>query len=178
MVELCSCLGIQLIQIALKSNKQVVGVDINKNLVGKANKNAKIYKVKNVKFIVGDALNESLLKSLSAEVVIMDPHWSVTRTLQRDFAKTTKDTSPPVNELIRLTRKYITNNIIVELPPTISDKELLQLGDCEIQDVYINGERKQKFAYYGDMKQTDRSKVKFEFVKGFVAKKLREKLVM
>ena len=172
-VELCCCLGIQSIQVAKNSNKQVTGVDINKSIIRKAFKNAKIYGVKNVKFIVGDAMDEKLLGSLKSDVVIIDPHWSVTQTLQRDFATKLNETDPPAGKLVRLVRKHITDNIIVEFPWTMPDKEILKLGRCEIQDAFVNGEPKSRIAYFGDLKQKSKSRVKFEFVKGNLPKRYR-----
>ena len=175
-VELCSCLGIQLIKIAQGSSKDNMGIDINKKLVAKANKNAKIYGVKNIKFFERDALDENFLKSCQVEVVIMDPHWSMTRTLQRDFARKLSETVPASDVLINLVRKYITNNIILELPPTISEEELKNQGECEIQRLYVNGEFKSLIVYYGDLVKVEKREIYFEYNKGNFPDKYRNKL--
>ena len=172
-VELCSCIGVALIQIAKSTNKTVTGVDINEDLVRKANKNAEIYGVKNVTFVVGDATNEELLKTLKADVVIIDPHWSVSKTLSRDFANTLESTQPPADLLVSLVRKYITQNIVVQLPPNMSDEEIQKLGKCEIESVYVNGELKDKTVYLGDLVKSEKSKASFEYEKVEVPEEMR-----
>ena len=55
--------------------KEVVGIEYNKDAVEAANENAKINKIKNAKFLQGDAalLLPKLLEEMTFDVLVVDP---------------------------------------------------------------------------------------------------------
>ncbi len=63
---------------------KVVGIDIDEDRVDMARKNTKLYKVDNVEFIQGDVLDIELLKSIDADIALLDPGWS-TRPMDRNI---------------------------------------------------------------------------------------------
>ena len=64
-------IGLYLVHMA----KEVVGIEYNKDAVEAANENAKINKIKNAKFLQGDAalLLPKLLEEMTFDVLVVDP---------------------------------------------------------------------------------------------------------
>ncbi len=145
--ELCCGAGMICVQLAKYIDK-VVGVDIKKRRVQNAKKNAKLYGVSNnTEFIVGDATDENILKSLSAEAVILEPDWSSGKNKDEHVSKL-ESTKPSSLKLFQLARKYITENIVFRAPKTFSMETLEELGVCRVENIHWNDELKFKIAYY------------------------------
>ncbi len=162
-IELCCGAGMICVQLAKKID-EVTGVDIRERRVNNARKNAKLYRVsENTKFLIGDATDEELLKKLSAEVVVLEPDWSSVGSKKDDHVSNIKSTQPRSDRLFKLTKRYITENIIFRAPKTFSKETLRELGTCEIENVHWNDELKFKIAYYfPELEETTEKDIHFD----------------
>ncbi len=147
-VELCSCIGINVIQLAMIFDK-VVGVDFDEDRIEKSFKNAELYGVsEKTDFILGDVLDENLLKKIKADFAVLDPEWS-TRKFDRSTHVSDIDmTKPNLRKMFDLTKKHITDNIIARVPATMSFEALGQLGFCKLENIIINDEVIFRIAYF------------------------------
>ena len=161
-VELCSCVGSTCIQLAKRLNK-VVGIDIDQDRVDMARKNAKLYEVENVKFIKGDVLDIELLKSINADIALLDPCWS-TRLMDRSSHVSDIDsTQPSLRKMFNLTSQHITKNIVARVPATFTCDTLKDIGICKLENIIINDEVVFKVAYFiGDIKKCHEENIVFE----------------
>lgn len=161
-VELCSCVGSTCIQLAKQINK-VTGIDIDHDRVGMARENAKLYEVNNVEFIQGDVLDIKLLKSIDADIALLDPGWS-TRLMDRSSHVSDIDsTQPSLRKMFNLTSQYITKNIIARIPATFTYDTLKDLGDCKLENIIINDRVIFKVAYFiGDITKYYEENIVFE----------------
>lgn len=153
-VELCCCVGSSCIQLARRLD-HVVGVDINELRIEMARKNAKLYGVSNnIEFITGDVLDINLLKSIKADIALLDPGWS---TIVMDRSSHISDinlTQPSLKKMFTLTVKYITDNIVARVPATFTCATLEELGPCKLENIIINNEIVFKVCYFlGDIKE-------------------------
>jgi len=149
-VELCTAVGITAIQLA-KIMDKVYAVDIDKTRIKNAKENAKLYRVEDkIEFIVGDVLDSNLLKNLSAEVAILDPDWSATGTKKSAHVKTLDDTQPNLKKMFRLTKRFISPNIVIRIPNTFTFKTLSGFGPCKIENIIWHDKIKFKLAYFLD----------------------------
>lgn len=146
-VELCSCVGSTCIQLAKRFDK-VVGIDIDQDRVDMARKNAKLYEVDNVQFIRGDVLDINLLKSIDAEIALLDPGWA-TRPMDRSSHVSDIDsTQPSLRKMFNLASQHITKNIVTRIPATFTCDTLKELGNCKLENIIINDEVVFKIAYF------------------------------
>ncbi|MDD4901524.1 MAG: methyltransferase domain-containing protein [Patescibacteria group bacterium] len=150
-VELCCAVGMLAIQLAKKMNK-VTAVDIDRSRIDDAKKNAKLYGVDNkINFIVGDVLDENLLKNLSAEVAILDPDWRIISGTEKSaHATTLDDTRPSLREMFDLTKRYITPNIVSRVPKNFTFETLSDFGSCRLENILWGGRVRFKIAYFFD----------------------------
>lgn len=148
--EMCCAIGMLSVQLAKKMNK-VLAIDINKERIANAKKNAKLYGVfDKIEFIIGDVLDESLLKRLSADVAVLDPDWSKAETDKSLHVKNIDDTEPSLKKMFDLTKKLVTKNIVARIPKTLDASTLSELGVCRIENIIWNNEIKFKVAYFLD----------------------------
>lgn len=148
-VELCCAIGITVIQLAKKID-YVYGIDMDENRIHAAIKNAQLYKVENkTKFIVGNVLDENLLKSIKADVAILDPDWSAGLN-KKLHVSNMEMTQPNMKELFYKVKENITDNIIIRIPNTFSFKTLESLGKCEIENIIWNNKIKFKYAFFSN----------------------------
>ncbi|MDP2933272.1 MAG: methyltransferase domain-containing protein [bacterium] len=147
-VELCCCIGITCIQLA-KRLSNVVGVDSNNSRIEMARKNAVLYGVSGkTKFIVGDVLDIELLKSIKADVAVLDPGWA-TRLMDRSsHVSDVNLTQPSLKKMFDLTSQYVTKNIVARVPATFTRNTLKELGYCKIENIIINNEIVFKVCYF------------------------------
>jgi tRNA1(Val) A37 N6-methylase TrmN6 len=149
-VELCCGVGMLSVQLAKKMDK-VIAIDINKERIENAKKNAKLYGVSHkIEFITGDVLDEKLLKRLSADVAILDPDWSKNETDKSLHVKNIDNTQPSLRKMFNLSRKFVTKNIVARIPKTLDASSLLGLGVCRVENIIWNNEIKFKVAYFFD----------------------------
>ena len=162
-VELCCCVGSTCIQLA-KHFDNVIGVDINESRIKMARKNAELYGVsKNVEFIIGDVLDIDLLKSIKADVAILDPGWS-TRAMDRSsHVSDINLTQPSLKKMFVLATEYITNNVVVRVPATFTCDTLKGLGLCKLENIIIKNEIMFKVGYFfEDIKKCYKEDIVFE----------------
>lgn len=161
-VELCSCVGPTCIQLAKRMGK-VTGVEIDKDRVEMARKNAKLYGVDNVEFIQGDVLDVELLKSIEADVALLDPGWA-TRPMDRSSHVYDIDsTQPSLRKMFTLVAENITKNIVVRVPATFTCDTLKELGKCKLENIIINDEVVFKVAYFvGNIEKCYQEDIVFE----------------
>lgn len=148
LLELCCALGITLE--ALSDNfKELIGVDIDPKVLEDCRHNLKDGELLNkIELVQGDISNESLLKSFKADVVIYDiPYW-----VYKELPDGTNvlDKNPELKFVIETIRKYITQNIVIFAPPYMEYETIKKLlGECEYEQIYINGRYDRNYIYFG-----------------------------
>lgn len=93
-------------------------------------------------------MNKKLLKGLKADVVILDPDWSIKGEADSNHVTDLSRTQPDFVKLLKLTRDLITENVVARLPKTVSNERIRRLGNCEIEDISWGGRPRFKIAYY------------------------------
>lgn len=150
LLELCCALGITLE--ALSDNfKKIIGVDIDPKVLEDCRQNLKDSGLLNkIELVQGDISDENLLKSFKAEVVIYDiPYW-----VSKDLPDGTNvlDKNPNLKFVIETIRKHITQNIIIFAPPYMKYETIKELlGECEYEQIYINGRYDRNYIYFGNI---------------------------
>ena len=148
-VELCCAIGMTVIQLAKKMD-YVYGIDMNENRIHAAIKNALLYEVEDkTKFIVGDVLDEGILKSIKADIAILDPDWSAGSN-KKEHVFNMEMTQPNMKELFYKVKENITDNIVIRIPNTFSFKTLEALGKCEIENIIWDNQIKFKYAFFSN----------------------------
>jgi len=133
-----------------KTCKKVYAVDMDKEKVALAKKNAEVLGIKNIEFIHGDALSDKMVKQLKdVEIVFCDPE-----RLPEERKRTVGTIAPSIPELLK---KYsvITEKIAIEFPPQITDVPF----HCEKEYVSVDGQLNRLTLYFNDLKQCERSVV-------------------
>ncbi|KKW41714.1 MAG: hypothetical protein UY92_C0014G0039 [Candidatus Magasanikbacteria bacterium GW2011_GWA2_56_11] len=147
-VELCCATGMIVVQLA-KHLKSACGVDIIPSRIEDAKKNAVLYGVEErTNFIVGDALDPDLLKSLPADVAILDPEWNMQGVNPPTHANNIDDTQPSTREMFNLTKRYITPNVVIKIPKSFTFETLSEFGQCRIENIIWDGNLRFKLAYF------------------------------
>ena len=147
-VELCSGVGITVLALAKSMNK-VYGIEIDRKRLEMSIHNARLYGVeRKVKFILGDATNEDILKNIKAEVAILDPDWSINVAGKRLQSGRLKDTSPNTLKLFKKVKKYVTGNIVVRSSKHVNFKEFQKLGCCQIHNIIYGNRIRFKYGFY------------------------------
>ncbi|NTW22180.1 methyltransferase domain-containing protein [Candidatus Falkowbacteria bacterium] len=149
-VELCCAVGMAVIPLARRMEK-VIGVDISPDRIKDAKYNAELYGVADkIEFIVGDVLDENLLKNISAEVAILDPDWSVAGEKKSLHVDNIEDTQPSMKAMFDLTKRYITSNIVIRVPKNFTFETLSYFGCCRLENIIWGGKTRFKLAYFLD----------------------------
>lgn len=148
-VDLCCAVGMLCIQLAKNFNK-VYGVDINPHRLSDARKNAELYKINNIEFIEGSVTNEELLKTIKADVAIMDPDWSMEGKDKNNWSHNLDMTQPSWRKMFKLTSKHITKNIISRIPKDWGFKLMNEFGPCKIENIIWNNKTKFRIVYFLD----------------------------
>lgn len=133
-----------------KNCKKVYAIEIDKEKIGLAVKNAQALGVKNIVFIHGDALSEKVIKQLQeVDIVFCDPE-----RLPEESKRSVGTIKPSIPELLN---KYssLTENIAIEFPPQITEISF----DCEKEYLSLDGALNRLTLYFGDLKKCDRSAV-------------------
>lgn len=146
--ELCTAVGAMAIHVA-RFIPKVFGVDINPQRIEDARQNAKTYGVEDrTEFIVGDVLDEELLNSIKAEVAILDPDWSAEGNDKSVHEIDIDSMQPSMRQMILLTRKYITSNIVIRVPKHFTLDTLKEFGPYELESIFIDDRLKFKTVYF------------------------------
>ncbi len=148
-VELCCALGITVIQLA-KKLEYVYGIDMDTERIISAKKNAQLYGVQNkTEFIQGNVLDEILLKSIQAEVAILDPDWSAGSN-KKEHVADLEMTQPSMKDMFFKVKKNITHNLVLRIPNTFTFETLSILGKCEIENIIWDNRVRFKYAFFAD----------------------------
>lgn len=157
-VELCCGIGITAIQLAKFS--KVIAVDSNKEYIGYARYNSRLYKVEDkIDFIIGDAVDEELLKKIKATIAVLDPDWSASDDKSLHVAEIS-ETQPTLDKLYNLVKKNITKNIAFRFPKTINIEKIKKIDECEIQKVFLKDKFMFYIAYFGKLIKEKESEVR------------------
>lgn len=147
-IELCCAVGAMTIPLTTFIPK-VYGIDLDPQRIADAKINAKTYGADNkATFIVGDVLDESLLKSIEAEVAILDPDWSAEGGIKSDHTIDIDLMQPSMRQMILLSRKWVTTNIVVRVPKYFTLATLEEFGPHELESIYIDDKLKFKVVYF------------------------------
>ncbi len=135
-----------------KECKKVYAVERNPEKLEYAKKNCELYDVKNVEFILGDALSESTKQEIKdAEIIFSDP----ARPLS-EKERTLENLEPSITEILKL-YSDATTELAFHAPPQIPP-ERIDL-DCEREYLSLNGQLNRLTLYFGALKQCERSAV-------------------
>lgn len=149
-VDLCSGCGFQTIAFA-KTCKKIISVEIDSRKIEYARKNADVYGLKNIEFILGDAVSVDVIKKISkADVVFCDPE----RLPSEEERKI--ENIKIVGEIIKKYSK-ITKNIAIEVPPQLTPDKIE--FDCEREYISFNSELNRLTLYFGKLKKNNVSAV-------------------
>jgi len=144
-------IGGQVIFFARECNK-VYAVERNPEKLEYAKKNCELYGVKNVEFILGDALEENTIEKVSdASIIFSDP----ARPLS-EKERTLTNLEPPITEILKL-YSGITPDLAFHAPPQMPPSRIAL--DCECEYLSLNGQLNRLTLYFGSLKQCERSAV-------------------
>lgn len=153
LLELCCGLGVTLEALAPNFNK-LIGIDIDQQVIDDCEQNLQQAGViEKANLINGNISDKNLLKSLKADVVIYDiPYWFPKKLSDGTEAL---DKNPNLIEIVGNIREFITQNIVLFAPPYMEyDYFLSQIGECEYEQIYINGKYDRNYIYFGNVVRT------------------------
>lgn len=142
-------IGFQALAFA-KTCKKVYAVEIDKDKIESAKKNAEILGISNIEFITGDALSGKVLERLKdAEIVFCDPE-----RLPEESKRSVETIRPDIHELLK---KYsaVTENIAIEFPPQMAEIPF----DCEKEYLSVDGQLNRLTLYFNGLQKCGRSAV-------------------
>jgi SAM-dependent methyltransferase len=132
--------------------KKVYAVERNPEKLEYAKKNCELYGVKNVEFILDDALSESVKEKVSdADIIFSDP----ARPLS-EKERTLENLEPPITEILRMYSDIIPE-LAFHAPPQMPPSRI-NLA-CEREYLSLNGQLNRLTLYFGALKQCERSAV-------------------
>jgi predicted O-methyltransferase YrrM len=150
-VELGSGIGGQTIPFS-EVCKKVIAVELDERKMKYAEKNCEIHGRKNIEFMQGDLLDDSIIKKIKkADIIFFDSERPPEET-----ERTLESVKPDINRLIKKYSK-ITKNIAVEIPPQIIPEKITL--DCEKEYVSLRGQLNRLTLYFGNLKRAERSVV-------------------
>jgi len=132
--------------------KKVYAVERNPEKLEYAKKNCELYGVKNVEFILGDALTRNTIEKVSdANIIFSDP----ARPLS-EKERTLSNLEPPITEILKL-YSDITPELAFHAPPQMPPSRIAL--DCEREYLSLNGQLNRLTLYFGALKRCERSAV-------------------
>ncbi|KCZ72512.1 RNA cap guanine-N2 methyltransferase [Candidatus Methanoperedens nitroreducens] len=135
-----------------KECKKVYAVERDPKKLEYAEKNCETYNVKNVEFILGDALSESTKAQVSdADIIFSDP----ARPLA-EKERTLENLEPPITGILKL-YSDITERFAFHAPPQMPPARITL--DCEREYLSLNGQLNRLTLYFDDLKRCERSAV-------------------
>ncbi|MDI6738239.1 MAG: methyltransferase domain-containing protein [Nanoarchaeota archaeon] len=139
-LELCCGIGGRTAIISEKHD--LIAVDINPKRINDAIFNASLFKRKNVNFIVGDALDRNLLKSIkNIDSIIIDADWreNMEQPLKSHSLNPLR-TTPSVDKLYKILRViFPKQQIIFKISPFSKVTMMQSIGKCCIEEMSIDG---------------------------------------
>jgi precorrin-6B methylase 2 len=148
----------------------VYGIELNKNKLECACKNAALYGVDNVTFIEGDALSPGVVKQMSdAQIIFCDPSRPKT-----EHVRNTDILQPGISEVLNAYRD-ITNSVVFEAPPQIPPERIK--FECECEYLSVNSKLNRLTLYFGQLMKCGRSAVVLEGDKYYPLRSDDKKLI-
>lgn len=167
LLEVCCGIGATTIELA-KEFANVYAVDIEPSRINSAQLNVNSQaQDSTVTFISDDIFSTTTRKNLvniDVEVIYTGVEWTTTGVYGQDHASSIDDTNPSTKKLYHYLKSNFSQNICMRLPKNINYQELRDLGKCEIEEVFKNGELKFVYVYFGNLVQNDLSQVNFEIL--------------
>ncbi len=164
----CSCLieigcsiGFQTFPFAANSG-HVIAVEIDKRKIEIAKKNAAVLGIKNIDFVLGDALDKDTIaqikellteKNLKVNAVFLDPERA-----ESEQERTLDTLKPDIMKFIEIYSKF-TKDIAIEFPPYIKKEKLSRLPEHELEYISVDNNLNRLTAYFGKLKKADVSLV-------------------
>ncbi len=150
-LELCCGIGATTVCLA-GACPHVVAVDKNVDRLDHARRNAATWDVADrITFVQGDALDSDLLQSAEAEVVVADPEWQPSGSQLSEHATDLSLTQPSIPGLVSSVRRHVGNELVIRLPLVADLAQAEELGAREIEAIYIDGQIKFYYAYFGSV---------------------------
>lgn len=142
-------IGLQTFAFA-KYCKKVYAVEIDGAKRMRAEKNAAALGIKNITFILGDALNPAVIRQLKdVNIIFCDPE-----RLAGEEQRTVATIKPDIPQLLNAYNSA-TQNIALEFPPQIKSIPF----DCEKEYLSLDGQLNRLTLYFGGLKRAERSAV-------------------
>lgn len=146
-------IGFQTLAFA-KTCQKVYAVEIDERKLELAKKNAESLEIKNVVFILGDALDPKIINQIKdAEIIFCDPE-----RLAGEEERKIETIQPDIQKLLELYSK-ITDQIALEFPPQIKKIEFAGKFGCEKEYMSLNGNLNRLNLYFGKLKTAEFSAV-------------------
>ncbi|MEW6063517.1 MAG: methyltransferase domain-containing protein [Nanoarchaeota archaeon] len=149
-LDLCCGIGGRTAIISEKHN--LIAIDINQRRINDAVSNARLFKRKNVRFIVGDALNKSLLKSIkNIDSIIIDADWreNMGQPLKNHSLNPLR-TTPPIDKLYKILREiFPKQQIVFKISPFSRAAMMQSIDKCLIEEMFIDGKFSAYNVYFG-----------------------------
>ena len=154
-VDLFSGVGLQTISFA-KNLKRVLSVEIDERKVAFAERNFKLFDLRNVDLIKGDVFSEEVInkvKEFSPSVIFADP--------ERKSVGSREDEEELIVKIYE-TFSPITKNLIIEIPPYMSVESLRGKIHSSFESEYlsIDGNLRRLTLYFGKLRRFEVSCVK------------------
>lgn len=144
-VDLCCGIGGQSIFFG-KYCKKVIAVDKDGKKIEFAKKNAEVYGVKNINFLVGDVLDKKIvnkIKKLKPDILFCDP----TR-LEQEKERDITNIIPKIDDIAHA---YRINDFAFEVPPQLNPEKIHY--NCEKEYVSVNKKLNRLTLYFGKLKK-------------------------
>ncbi len=145
--ELCCGVGVSLIEFAPYFD-DVTGVERDERIAELARKNCESSGVR-CDIRLGDVADEDVLKGIAADAVAYDiPYW-------KEYGQGTDSRNPDLARIVALIRRTVSQDIVVYAPPHMTHDTIRSLlGECEYQEVWIDGRYDRNFVYLGRLART------------------------
>ena len=128
----------------------VYAIELDKEKIEKAKRNAAVLGLKNITFIHGDALSPAVIQQLkNVDVVFCDP-----QRLPEETERKTATIQPDISQLLSFYGK-LTKRIAIEFPPQIKEIPF----DCEREYLSWQGRLNRLNLYFGSLKRAEKSVV-------------------
>jgi SAM-dependent methyltransferase len=151
-LETCSGGGFTTIALA-RAARRVTTIEIDGRNQEQAGRNvARAGLARKVDFILGDALNEELLRSLAGiDAAFLDPDWADGEP-GHIYRFRGSNTRPPADRLLKAVFR-VTPNIALVLPPRVPTAEFRDLPAFELQKIFLDNEHALNCLYFGELAQ-------------------------
>lgn len=150
LAELCCGIGITTERMA-RVFKKITAIELNNETIACCRENIrKAGLLDKVTLLQGDVADSSTLKGVSADIVIYDiPYW-VSKTLEDGTDILTKN--PKLVDVVNSIKRTITDDIVIFAPPSLTHQDAKDLlGEHEYERITINGRYDRNYIYLGGL---------------------------